>query len=151
MGKISAALGRLMSFGKKGNDERLLCGFDRLSEMQIRYVLDVIDQEIRKSGNFGLVLRSEDEYREKVTVLTIFDHFGQSLNDKGEILSGSEYEAAMRDVSVMAYEILKDQLARYFDETPEGGTRNRYACHVESVMSRLSRDFLDKRCVSSMK
>ncbi|NTW13787.1 MAG: hypothetical protein HGA31_02020 [Candidatus Moranbacteria bacterium] len=149
MKKIFVALMERI-FPKQEEYEKFLPGFNRLAETQIRYVIDVINEELEKSRAFGLILTPEDEYEEKKVILVIFDHWGQTLNKRGETYSASEYEKVMGDLSSMARELLENQVKRHFDETPDGEVKTRYNCHLESVMSRLSRDFMEKRCIFYM-
>ena len=125
---------------------KFLGGFNFLFSRQIEYIIDVINEELQKSREFGLILKPEDECKEKIVILTIFNKWGQTLNKRGPGYTNVEYEGVLRDLNAVARELLARELKHYFEATSVEETRNRYNCHLESVITRLSKDFLDRKC-----
>ena len=142
---------RLSNLFKTPEHEAYLNDFHHLSEKQIKYVLEAINEEIEKSAKFGLKLRPEDILKEKVALLAIFDDIGQGLNKYGPAYSDGEYAETIITINRNVKKILKEELDYYFDMTPAGETPNRYNCHLESVTARLAKDFMDKKCEPLMK
>jgi hypothetical protein len=126
---------------------QFLGGFNFLFSRQIEYIIDVINEELKKSRGFGLILTPEDELKEKIVILTIFNKWGQTLNKRGPSFAAKEYEQVIRDIQEGTRTLLKKELRKYFEATPPGETKTRYNCHLESVATRLARDFMDRKCV----
>lgn len=134
------------SFGKPPEYTKFLGGFNFLFSKQIEYIINVINEELEKSRAFGLALRPKDEFKEKVVILTIFNQWGQTLNKRGPSFTSQEYEHTIRDLQEMARKLLGKELWYYFEATPLGETRTRYHCHLESVVTRLAKDFMERKC-----
>jgi len=140
---------KLRSFleGKAPEYEQFLGGFNHLFSKQIEYIIDVINEELKKSRIFGLVLKPEDEFKEKIVVLTIFNKWGHTLNLQGQKISNQEYEDVIRILINIANELLKSELEYYFSSTSSREVKTRYNCHLESLVSRLAKDFMERRCI----
>lgn len=137
---------RLCNLLRAPEHETYLNNFHHLSEKQIEYVIEVINEEIEKSAKFGLKLLPDDILKEKIALISIFDDIGQGLNKHGPAYSDGEYAETIKIINGNMKKIMQKEIAYYFDTTPPGETRNRYNCHLESVASRLAKDFMDKKC-----
>jgi len=119
--------------------------YPHLSQGQIGYILNVINKEIKKSSGFGLEILPEHQLKEKCVIMKIFNEWGQTLQIEGPEYSGLEYEQAISSLYKMAYAYMDDEVTYYFESFPENSVRNRYNCHLECLVSRLAKDFMDDR------
>jgi len=71
---------------------------------------------------------------------------GSDLEQAGTEFTDQEYEHTIRDLQEMARKLLRKELLHYFEATPLGETRTRYHCHLESVVTRLAKDFMERKC-----
>ena len=149
MGKLLTALKNLF-YRKPEEHEKFLFTFSYLAEKQIRYIIDIINDELRESRKFSLVLRPDDELKEKTTMLFIFNRWGQTLNRRGETYTAAEYEDVVRNLRAMAVKALEKEVAYYHTATQDGETKTHYVCHLESLITRLARDFAENKCVFYM-
>lgn len=129
-------------FGTREIDQ-FLGGFRHLSSKEIRYVLDMVDDEVRKSRRFGLKIRKEDVFKEKTSFLYALDFRGgiiairQEFDDKPEML--------FRLLSEYIFSFFSEEVKFYFENTPPGQVKNRYNCHLTSLIGRVANDVLDDR------
>lgn len=124
--------------------------FNKLFSKQIERIIKIINEEIEISRSFGLEIREEDEKKEKIVILTIFNIYGQGLIRESKRLSPQEYEFIIHSLIEIAGELLSQESEFYYDmfkqkelETGKREVKNKYACHIDSVMTRLTKEFLD--------
>jgi hypothetical protein len=124
--------------------------FNKLSSKQIEKIIEIINEELEKSREFGLEIKKEDEEKEKVALLTIFNIYGQRLMRESKKLSLREYEVVITSLTEIARKLLSKESEFYYNmfkqkelETEKLEVKNKYACHIESVMTRLTKEFLD--------
>jgi hypothetical protein len=105
-------------------------------------LLDIINSNIERSKNeFGLELRPEDEEKEKQVILKVFNEYKfKKLNE----YTNDEYTKTFREVYKKIFDLLEDQARYYFYNTPEGGTKTRYNCHLECLIADLFRVALNE-------
>lgn len=119
--------------------------YKHLSQGQIGYILNVINEEVKKSSGFGLEILPRHQLKEKCAIMRIFNEWGQTLQAEGPKYSNLEYEQAISSLDKMAYAYMDDEVTYYFESFPENSVRNRYNCHLECLVSRLAKDFMDSR------
>lgn len=124
--------------------------FNKLFSEQIKKIIEIINEELEISRGFGLELKEEDEKNEKIAILTIFNLYGQSLIREGKKLSSEEHSFISHSLIDLAVNLLEKENAYYFEmfklkelETGKIEVKNKYVCHVNSVMSRLILEFLN--------
>lgn len=137
-------------FNKKEEIDDFLGSYHNLSTKQIGYILEVIDREIKVSAKFGLKITPEHEKIEKHVIMVIFNEYGSTLNQRGKIYSGDQYSEMMQYLTQTVCIALKKEIDYYFDKTPEGETKNKYNCHLHSVITCLARDFMEEKCTPYM-
>ncbi|OGF28206.1 hypothetical protein A2303_00290 [Candidatus Falkowbacteria bacterium RIFOXYB2_FULL_47_14] len=125
-------------------------GFNRLFSGQVKHIIDVVNEELARSREFGLVLRPEDEKKEKLALLSLLDHWAQALIKMGRENSIAEQEVVLKGLIATMFKIMNDQTEYYHEyffrleeETCKPQVKNKYNCHLESVTSRLVNDFLN--------
>ncbi|MFH0891264.1 MAG: hypothetical protein V1867_00620 [Candidatus Falkowbacteria bacterium] len=127
-------------------------GYNHLSPGQIKHIIEATNKELARSREFGLVLRPEDEKKEKLALLSLFDHWERALIKMGQENSIAEQEVVLRGLIATIFKIMAPEAEYYHDyfsrqekETGKLQTKNKYNCHLESVSSRLIQDFLDDK------
>ncbi len=108
-------------------------------------LLDIIHNNVLKSeAEFGLIIKPEDVEIEKSVILSVFNKYKFK---KWNEYSNDEYMKTFREVYNKISDQLEDQLKYYFYNTPEGKTKTRYNCHLESVISDLFRLVINNEAV----
>lgn len=102
--------------------------FRFLSGSQIRYILDIIQEEVAVSAKFGLIIQLEHLFNEKFIILTVFNQWGQALNKIGkrDNVFLNHYERTERSLSDLIFNLLSDETKYYFDHALPGEVKNRY-------------------------
>lgn len=122
----------LTRYDKENN--RFITPYHWLPGKQIDAVLKIIDREIVKSYQFGLKISREHMLKEKAVALAILDKMGYP----GTVPERFKFEQARKMFSEAMSEIMKEELAFYFEKLgEEGRVRNMYNCHLESVRSAI--------------
>lgn len=119
--------------------------YPHLSQGQIGYILNVVNEEIKNSSKFGLDMLPKHQLKEKCAIMRIFNDWGQTLQAEGPKYSGQEYGEAISSLNKMASIYMDDEITYYFESFPKDSVRNRYNCHLEVLVSRLAKDFMDDR------
>lgn len=98
------------------------------------FINSVIEENIEKSSNFGLILRQEDIDMEKRVIIETFSKYGlKKMLDYTE----NEYNTIYRQITDEIFSRLEDQLRYYFYSTPKNEVKNRYNCHLNNIISEI--------------
>lgn len=110
----------------------------------------MINEELEVSGRFGLKLREEDEKKEKIAILTVFNQWGQTLSREGKNYPESQYAQVVSDLTDMTSKLLEEEAKYYHDyffliekDTGKLQVKNKYNVHLRVLTIRLAKDFLD--------
>lgn len=136
--------------GKPDEIDAFLGPYRHMSMIQIDYILRVINAEIKKSKKFDLKILPKHQLYEKHAIMAAFDLWGHELNIDGPKYSDVEYSKKISDLVEMVNFLLRDEIAYYFNNSPEGTVKNRYNCHIADVVGRLAKDFMDNKCAPWM-
>lgn len=87
--------------------------FHHLFLDQIEYILNVINEEVKRSKKFGLVLRPEDILKEKMVFLALIDKCGGVI--ALHHLLNQDYEDTWHKALAIIAELLANELKYYWD------------------------------------
>lgn len=144
-----SVINKILSFLSPPTPEYLDSKYNSLTALsldQIHYILDVIDDEVKISAKFGLKIKPEHLAKEKIVIMTIFNKYGQGISKNGRGYTDQEYTQMHRYLLYLADELLSKEIEYYFYNTPKNKVKNKYNCHLNSLVSRLFRDFVNHEC-----
>lgn len=112
-----------------------------LTNNQVAYMLKVINEEIKNARQKnGLKMSKKDIWRDKFCILAILENNLANRYDMYE-----RKEELLKQVQLEAGVIFKETKNHY----PE--KQNQYQEYIDSLLNRLSKDILDKKCIGSMR
>ena len=95
---------------------------------------DVIDDEVKKSLDFGFKIKEEDEKLERKVVIEIFEKYYDEIKSIDKSYFSNDYQILQNKILIEIQKKLDAQLIYYFNNTPECGIKTSYNCHLESVV-----------------
>lgn len=99
-----------------------------------KFISSVIDDEIKKTKEFGLNIDREDIEYEKLVFIGVFEHLWDKIEN-----SGSNFTSLRLIASRIINEKLSNLSKKYFDISVKENldVKNMYNCHIDECMSKL--------------
>lgn len=92
----------------------------------------IIDEEVLKSEYYGLNIEKRHIKEEKDIIIPTFDYYHKIIKD----LDSNKYSHYRNNISNFIFKKLEINLKYYFDKSIND-VRNKYNCHLTSVIDRL--------------
>lgn len=112
-----------------------------LSNKLKRYINSIIDDEVIKSQDMSLNIKKNDIEKEKLVIYNIFKN---KINDI-KSANNSEYSLLVQSINKDVYKELDTECRYYFNISKDGEVRNKYNCHLSSIISRLMIDISNNK------
>ncbi len=106
-----------------------------------KYINNIVDDEVKKSLTMELNIKDEDIKREKSVLYFAFKNKVQDI----KLADDYNYSLIVREIHNQISDKLAPQLKYYFDNSKEGEVKNKYNCHLNSVVSRIMMDISNNK------
>ncbi len=128
--------------------------FQNLSPLQCRFILSTVDAELEISKGFDLEINEEEQFREKMAFLTLFNMHIKDIQQWKEV-RGPEYlyiyENAQSLLFKELFHVLRDISKKYFDlfsRMDKLEVKNKYSVHLEATLATIFRAFWNDKFVA---
>lgn len=99
-----------------------------------KFIENAIDNEIKKTFNFGLEIEKNDILLEKKLFIIIFKHYWVEIEN---IKSDNDYNILKRIIIEYVFERLSDKVKYYIEKTKDYNVKNMYQCHISNTINVL--------------